>query len=93
MKMHIEKIAAHRNGIHGAPFYTVIFTIGGDRMLGIVFEQEAHIAVFDLAKLADDNITFGENSWRGDEYEATLRGAIALVDEMTGFEGGDCGNQ
>jgi hypothetical protein len=87
MKIHIEKIAAHRNGVHGAPFVTVIFQVGGDRMLGIVFEQQAHIGVFHLAKLAEGNITFGENSWRGDEYEATLRGAIALVEEMDGFDG------
>ncbi|WP_254508993.1 hypothetical protein [Anatilimnocola floriformis] len=93
MELHIENIAAHRNGVHGAPFCTVNFQVEGDRMIGIVFEKAAHIAVFHLGKLAEGNITFGENSWRGDQYEAALRSAIALVEEMNGFDGDTYENQ
>jgi hypothetical protein len=46
------------------------------RMLGIVFENSYHVAVLQLDKLALGNITFGDNSWRGDRYEPLLRQAI-----------------
>ena len=42
----------------------------------IVFDEPHHVAVFDVAKLAAGDITFGVNSWRGDQYETTLRKAI-----------------
>ena len=50
----------------------------------VVFEAEHHVAVFNLDKLALGNITFGDNSWRGDRYEPQLRGAITLWEEMEG---------
>jgi len=82
MKLHIENIQHHRNGICGAPFHVLIF---GDpdegRMLGIVFGQEYHVAVFNLDKLAAGNIAFGVNSWRGDRYEPHLRNAIGVANE------------
>ena len=46
-------------------------------MLGIVFDEQHHVAVFNLDKLALGNIAFGVNSWRGDQYEPHLRKAIA----------------
>jgi hypothetical protein len=77
MKLHIETIERHRNGVSGAPFYVLIFRDPDEgRMVGIVFDQ--------LGKLGDGNITFGENSWRGDRYEPHLRKAIALHDQMEG---------
>ncbi|MBC7816370.1 MAG: hypothetical protein IAG10_05705 [Planctomycetaceae bacterium] len=77
MKLHIDHVQYHRNGISGAPFHALIFrdpSIG--RMLGIVFEQEHHVAVFDLDKLFLGDIAFGSNSWRGDHYEPHLRRPI-----------------
>ena len=77
MKLHIEHIQRHRNGICGAPFHALIFrdpNIG--RMLGIVFEQKYHVAVFDIDKLFLGDIAFGSNSWRGDHYEPLLRRSI-----------------
>lgn len=50
-------------------------------MLGIVFGQECHVAVFNLDKLAAGNIAFGINSWRGDSYDPHLRDAIVLATE------------
>jgi hypothetical protein len=78
MKLRIENIQHHRNGISGAPFNVMIFRDPeAGRMLGIVFQLEYHVAVFNLDKLALGNIAFGENSWRGDQYEPHLRKAIA----------------
>lgn len=82
----IEQIEYHRNGVCGAPFSVVTFTdtdVGdtkkkkGRKMVGIVFDEHAHVAVFDRELLGNGNIAFGENSWRGDTYEKELRAAIA----------------
>lgn len=73
----------HRNGVGGAPFDVLLFTDSGphgSRKLGIVFAAERHVAVFDLAKLAAGDIAFGSNSWRGDQFERTLRWHIAERD-------------
>ena len=77
MKLHIENIQCHRNGVCGAPFHVLIFHDPDEgRMVGIVFERPHHVAVFNLDKLAIGNIAFGVNSWRGDCYEPHLRRAI-----------------
>jgi len=78
MQLNIEQIHHHRNGVSGAPFHVLIFHDPDEgRMLGIVFREDYHVAVFNLDKLAVGNITFGSNSWRGDRYEPYLRDAIA----------------
>ena len=78
MNLSIENIQHHRNGVSGAPFYVLLFRDPDEgRMLGVVFQHEHHVAVFNLDKLALGNIAFGENSWRGDQYEPHLRKAIA----------------
>ena len=77
MKITIDSIARHRNGISGAPFHVVLFRDPDEsRMLGIVFDLAYHVAVFNIDKLALGNIAFGVNSWRGDHYECPLRTAI-----------------
>lgn len=92
MQLHIEQVQTHRNGIGGAPFHVLVFRDPDEgRMLGIVFEQKYHVAVFNLDKLALGNIAFGVNSWRGDKYEPHLRQAIAkhehaIVAEKLGGE-------
>ena len=80
MIINIINIDYHRNGIGGAPFHAIIFRDDGDESsvkLGIVFDQLWHTAVLDIAKLAKCDIAFGSNSWRGDQYETSLRRAIA----------------
>lgn len=78
MKLQIENIERHRNGISGAPFHALIFhDLDEGRMVGFVFDQQSHVAVFNLDKLAAGDIAFGSNSWRGDRYEPHLRRAIA----------------
>jgi len=77
MQLVIESIQYHRNGVCGAPFHVLIFRDPDEgRMVGIVFDQEYHVAVFNLDKLARGNIAFGANSWSGDRYEPSLRKAI-----------------
>jgi hypothetical protein len=79
MKLSIIANAHHRNGICGAPFNVVLFGDTGpegSRKVAILFEEEGHCAVLDVAKLAAGDIAFGSNSWRGDVFEPSLRQAI-----------------
>jgi len=69
----------HRNGISGAPFHVVLFDDTGDentRKVGILFDAPYHCAVLDVAKLSEGSIAFGVNSYRGDNFEASLRKAL-----------------
>ncbi len=75
-KLKIEEIDYHRNGVAGEGFHVVKFREGRRKMLGVVFSAEMHIAVFDRDLLAQDCVTFGVNSWRGDDYDSRLREAI-----------------
>ncbi len=82
-RIRICAIDRHRNGVGGAPFHVAIFdedkgahSEDQGRKVAIVFEEQAHCAVLDIAKLAAGDIDFGSNSWRGDEYEPHLRRAI-----------------
>lgn len=79
MDLTILEIAHHRNGISGAPFAVVRFqdnSIPNCNMVGIVFEKDYHVAVFDAGLLGKGEIRFMYNSWRGDWYEKALRDAI-----------------
>lgn len=78
----IINVAHHRNGVSGNPFYVVTFRDGRQKMLGIVFEeQQGTVAVFDSELLSQGVIAFGENSWRGDDYETFLRAAAKHCDD------------
>jgi hypothetical protein len=84
MKLKIIDIARHRNGVCGEPFDLVLFQdrgAEGSRKIGIVFEAPHHCAVLDVAKLADGDIAFRSNSWRGDTYEPHLREVIRTHQE------------
>lgn len=80
MKVEVKSIAYHRNGISDIGFHAVIFTMreaGKPReMLGIVFPERGAVAVLDTEFVSKGNITFGDNSWRGDWFEPDLRKAI-----------------
>jgi hypothetical protein len=52
----IVDVASHRNGVEGAPFHVVLFEDGGEdgsRKVAFVFDEPAHCAVLDVAKLAE----------------------------------------
>lgn len=79
MAISILNIDHHRNGISGAPFYAVVFRDTGSEgsiKVAVLFDSLHHVAVLDIAKLADCDIEFGSNSWRGDFFELALRRAI-----------------
>lgn len=80
MQLSNIRIEYHRNGISGEPFYACLFDCieSGEerRMMAVVFSEDSHCAVLDVDLLAQGNIVFGENSWRGDRYESLLRKAI-----------------
>lgn len=89
----IIDIAYHRNGISGAPFHVILFKDTGEeasRKMAIVFRDPHYVAVLDVDKLHAGNITFAQNSWRGDVYEPELRKFIQDHDEtVTESQGGD----
>ena len=89
MKLKINNVQYHRNGVSGMPFYAVNFDdekIGN--MIGIVFpkydqdkeiytgELNPRVAIFQTELLGQGNINFGENSYRGDWYANDLIKAI-----------------
>jgi hypothetical protein len=81
----VEEVEYHRNGVGGAPFNVIKFTDPKEGpMLGVVFYKvdcsETAVAVFNRDKLAEGDISFGSNSWRGDVYAPMLRVGIALHD-------------
>jgi hypothetical protein len=77
MKIRIQAIDRHRNGVGGAPFHVVLFYDDNEGpMLAIVFDEKFHCAVLHRDKLAAGDIAFASNSWRGDRYEPRLRDAI-----------------
>ena len=91
MKLKIIDIAHHRNGICGAPFDVVLFEDPGpegSRKVAILFEEPHHCAVLDVDKLAQGDIAFGSNSWRGDHYEPHLCGRPSALFNATDAEPG-----
>lgn len=95
-KLTVSALAYHRNGICGAPFHVAIVEASdepGRPKVAIVFDEPYHVAVLDIGKLSDDEITFGENSYRGDLFEPSLRNAIAQayaeVEDLTDVKQGD----
>ena len=83
-KIKVIKIAHHRNGVTGEPFHVVLFRhkfdINDPVKVAVVFQTTHHIAILDTALLDKQVIEFGENSWRGDQYEAALHKAITEWD-------------
>jgi hypothetical protein len=73
----IYDIAHHRNGIGGEGFYALTFTdADGNAMVATVFDEPGTVAVLSLGGLAQGDIAYGTNSWRGDVYEPELRVSI-----------------
>lgn len=77
--IHVTAIDRHRNGIAGLPFHVVLFTANGYddcAFVATVFDVKFGVSVLERGLLAQGNIAFGENSWRGDNFEPALRLAI-----------------
>lgn len=84
-RLQIIDLDFHRNGIAGKPFKVALVDDAnvGDVKLVVMFEEEGYTAVLSLDKLhEDEDISFGSNSWRGDEYEVALRSEMWEQDSV-----------
>lgn len=82
MDLKILSAAHHRNGVGGVPFWAVIVEapddFGDPRKFACSVFTVSHrdgifCSVFCIDKLAEGNVQFGENSWRGDQFYAAIR--------------------
>lgn len=74
--LQIIDAADHRNGVGGMPFKVALVDDPscGDTKLVIMFEDQYYTAVLSLDKLIEnEDIGFGSNSYRGDQYDDALR--------------------
>lgn len=74
--LQIVDAAHHRNGVAGMPFKVALVDDPscGDTKLVIMFEEQYYTAVISLDKLIEnEDIGFGSNSYRGDQYDDALR--------------------
>lgn len=83
-KVEVVTVEHHRNGISGEPFHVVLFNWTDDdgrarKMLATVFSAPMATAVLDVEQAARGEVGFGVNSWRGDQFDAALRRAIAAA--------------
>jgi hypothetical protein len=86
----VTQVAYHRNGISGVPFHAVLFVarVEGltpgerrERFLASVFDEPGAVSLISLDRIATEGVTFGPNSWRGDQFEPELRAAISQFEE------------
>lgn len=83
MTITVTDLALHRNGVDGIPFHVALFSDPYGLKVGILFTTDRHCAVLALDQLAEGDIRFGSNSWRGDWYEDLLREAVEIRYEET----------
>jgi len=86
MEIKMLEIHHHRNGIAGEPFY-VGFLEDDDsgKKLFIHFNDDSNetgewanprTAILDTSKIADNDVRFGSNSFRGDHYSDFIKSEI-----------------
>ena len=73
MKIKLLSAEWHRNGVSGEPFITGLFTDEDGHTKMFVDFGEMRFAVLQVDKLAEGDIGFGSNSWRGDYYAGKIR--------------------
>lgn len=73
MKIKLLSAESHRNGISGEPFITGLFIDEDGSTKMFVDFGEMRFAVLQVDKLAEGDIAFGSNSWRGDYYVNEIR--------------------
>lgn len=87
-----SKVAYHRNGISGWPFYVVTFNWkdgAKDRRMvatvpvaeGSLRRSDCVISVLDVDMLANGDTAFASNSWRGDHFADDVWKAINAFDK------------
>jgi len=81
----IIDVSFHRNGVCGVGFYSVIFENPKQGLMhASVFDELGYVAVHKISMLANKDIAFGSNSWRGDQFESELR---QMIDKWLKKEG------
>ena len=88
--IYVTKIARHRNGISGVPFYVVLFrderigTGAAGDMIAVVMETPdpaaMAVAVLNRTQVYRGKVEFGVGSYRGDQYASALCRAIEIWD-------------
>jgi hypothetical protein len=78
IRITIEEIAYHRNGVSGEGFHVVTFREEREPMVAVVFEGAGQVAVFNRERLGAGEITVGRKRYRGAVYEPALRKTIAV---------------
>jgi hypothetical protein len=93
MQKYIKDVLAvdyHRNGVGGTGFYVVLFTENesNQKMVGIVTPDDPNkwnAQVLSVDKLAENDIAFASNSWRGDVFVTELKDIINKHNETKGY--------
>lgn len=74
------KLEHQRNGVTGVGFYVALFDMVDDdgktvRMVAVTFDDKSQVftAGFNVKKLAEGEIEFGKNSFRGDVLYEYMR--------------------
>jgi len=81
IKIEIELVDMHRNGVCGEPFHVIKFidrtkSNKNANMMAVVYSEPGYVSVFNRDALGEGEVRFFYNSWRGDNYEGVLRQAI-----------------
>lgn len=82
MNIRVKDTAHHRNGVSGRPFtvYLIEDRDCGDTKVMIKFDDaDDCVAVLSVDLLAEGDIGFGSNSWRGDNYAWQLENDLKRV--------------
>lgn len=73
----VKDVQHHRNGVAGTGFWVVLFGKDGRNYVATAFDgEERCIATLDVDLLFQNNIKFGENSWRYEEFADDVLNAI-----------------
>lgn len=73
MRIKVEKVAFHRNGVSGEPFHAVTFQHDREAYVAVVFAEPKHVAVLNRLAVGDGEVG---DQFRGDYFEALLRREI-----------------
>lgn len=82
----LKSIAHHRNGVMGESFYVCLFTENKKNLMGVLFPTDnlMTVSVFDVDLLHNGVISFGDNSFRGDEYYHDIKRWVHSFENQRG---------
>lgn len=84
MKIRIVDVQYHGNGSAGESFHVVRFEEGRGKnrhqMVGVVFSRDGHVAVFDVNRLVEGDVSAETNGYVAQDYDVALQDAIAAFE-------------